>query len=165
MAGFVPGSKPNLFNTRKIFPTLILFNKDIKKCLGENKFAWINEKIPGDFKTYKFNSPLGVWQYNLIDIDRPYTIQEATEACTSRDGWIPAKIEHSLTWALEGLSDDVLYRKSPVISLGSLRDFGPLDFIPATFFSEGTGKILDLFEEKDFAIGSRLLSVRSSSFS
>lgn len=75
---------------------------------------------------------------------------------------IPARIEHSLIYSLSHLSVDTPNREKPVISLGSLHNFGSSDFMPATFFSEGTGKILDLFEEKDLVAGCRLLSVRLS---
>lgn len=157
MAGFTPGLKPNLFNGGRI-PLIISFSgkETIEDLIREKRFAWRNPEIPKSFKPFKVDKTSMLWDAHLIEIDTPHSLVEAIAASTHHDGWRPGEIQH----LMRGSSFDSDDKEKPVICLGSLNITSSLDFMPATFFSEGTGKILDLFEEKDFVAGCRFLSVR-----
>ncbi len=162
MAGFTPGSKPNLFNGGRI-PLIISFlgKETIEDLIREKRFAWTNPKIPKSFKSFKVDKTSMLWEAHLIEIDTPHSLAEAIAASTHHDGWRPGEIQHLMRCS----SLDLNNKEKPVVCLGSMREISSLDFMPTTFFSEGTGRIFDLFEEKDFVAGCRFLSVRPSPFS
>ncbi len=155
MATFVAGSKSNNFASKSLGRLIYFSSSDTPQSLLERpRFSWTNPEILKDFKEFKFDRKEMLLESYLVESDKKMNREEAIKACTNDAGWQLAKLHHLLSY----LSSDSLYDKEKKIICLDYLDGKNL--MPTSFFSEETGKILDLFNSDDLTAECSFLLVR-----